>query len=69
MGRDGPVTVAIPEKTRRRLTAVLFGGVSIGRTGYIAAVTVTTLVAKEMLGSATLAGVPGAVAPARERAS
>ena len=62
MGRDGPVTVAIPEQTRRRLTAVLFSGVSIGRTGYIAAVTVTTLVTKEMLGSATLAGVPGAVA-------
>ncbi len=51
-----------PERVRRRLTAVLFGAVSIGRTGYIAAVTVTTLVAKDMLGSATLAGVPGAVA-------
>lgn len=62
MDRDRAVTVAIPERTRRRLTAVLFTGVSIGRTGYIAAVTVTTLVAKEMLGSATLAGVPGAVA-------
>ncbi|HAX82722.1 MAG TPA: MFS transporter [Actinobacteria bacterium] len=61
MDRDGTVTVTIPERTRRRLTAVLFTGVSIGRTGYIAAVTVTTLVAKEMLGSATLAGVPGAV--------
>lgn len=56
------MTPAIPEPTRRRLTTVLFTGVSIGRTGYIAAVTVTTLVAKEMLGSATLAGVPGAVA-------
>lgn len=56
------MTVTIQAGTRRRLTAVLFGGVSIGRTGYIAAVTVTTLVAKEMLGSATLAGVPGAVA-------
>ena len=52
--------VPSPE-VRRRLTAVLFGSVSIGRTGFIAAVTVTTLVAKDMLGSATLAGVPGAV--------
>lgn len=54
------VTTASPQ-VRRRLTGVLFGAVSIGRTGYIAAVTVTTLVAKDMLGSATFAGVPGAV--------
>jgi MFS family permease len=47
---------------RRRLTGVLFAGVGIGRTGYIAAVTVTALVAKDLLGSATLAGLPGAVA-------
>ena len=48
-------------RIRRRLTAVLFGAVSIGRTGFIAAVTVTTLVAKDLLGTAALAGVPGAV--------
>jgi len=51
-----------PRPIRRRLTGVLFAGVGINRTGYIAAVTVTTLVAKDMLGSATLAGLPGAVA-------
>ncbi|MEX0825828.1 MAG: MFS transporter [Acidimicrobiia bacterium] len=51
-----------PPAIRRRLTGVLFAGVGIGRTGYIAAVTVTTLVAKDLLGSATLAGLPGAVA-------
>jgi MFS family permease len=51
-----------PLAIRRKLTAVLFAGVGVSRTGYIAAVTVTVLVAKEMLGSATLAGLPGAVA-------
>ena len=51
-----------PAGIRRRLTWVLFSGVSIGRTGYIAAVTVTTLVAEDMLGSATFAGLPGAIA-------
>ena len=55
------VTDGAPVDIRRRLTGVLFTGVSIGRTGYIAAVTVTTLVAEDMLGSATLAGLPGAV--------
>lgn len=56
------MTAGAPPPIRRRLTAVLFAGVAIDRTGYIAAVTVTTLVAKDMLGSATLAGLPGAVA-------
>ncbi len=46
---------------RRRLTGVLFSGVAISRTGYIVAITMTTLVAKDMLGSATLAGLPGAI--------
>ena len=45
------VTDGAPVDIRRRLTGVLFTGVSIGRTGYIAAVTVTTLVAEDMLGS------------------
>jgi len=48
-------------RVRRRLTGVLFGSVAIGRTGYIAAITMTTLVAEDMLGSATLAGLPGAI--------
>ena len=40
---------------------MLFGGVAVSRTGYIAAITMTTLIAKDMLGSATLAGLPGAL--------
>ena len=40
---------------------MLFGGVAISRTGYIAAITMTTLVAEDMLGSATLAGLPGSI--------
>ena len=50
-----------PLQIRRRLTGVLFSGVAISRTGYIVAITMTTLVAKDMLGSATLAGLPGAI--------
>ncbi len=50
-----------PVQIRRRLTGVLFSGVAISRTGYIVAITMTTLVAKDMLGSATLAGLPGAI--------
>ncbi len=48
--------------TRRRLTAVLFGGVALANTGYIAAITVSTLAARSMTGSSRLAGVPAAVA-------
>lgn len=56
------MTSGAPPPIRRRLTGVLFAGVAVSRTGYIAAITVTTLVAKDMLGSATLAGLPGAMA-------
>lgn len=47
---------------RARLTAVLFGGVALGSTGHIAAVTVSSLAVDEITGSATLAGVPAASA-------
>jgi MFS family permease len=47
---------------RKRLSAVLFGGVALGSTAYIAAVTISTLAVDEITGSATLAGVPGAIA-------
>jgi MFS family permease len=47
---------------RRRLTSVLFSGVALGATAYIAAVTVSPLAAEEIVGSATLAGVPSATA-------
>ncbi len=49
-------------RVRRRLLAVLFAGTGITRIGFIAAITVTTLVAEDLLGSPTLAGLPGAVA-------
>jgi len=41
---------------------VLFGGVALGSTAHIAAVTVSTLAVEEITGSATLAGVPSAMA-------
>jgi MFS family permease len=47
---------------RSRLTAVLFGGVALGSTAHIAAVTVSTLAVDEITGSSTLAGVPSASA-------
>jgi len=46
---------------RRRLTWTLVAGVGLGSTGYIAAVTVATLVAVELAGSTGWAGLPGAV--------
>lgn len=45
---------------RRRATASLVAGVALGSTGHIAAVTVATIVAKDLLGSQLLAGAPGA---------
>src|SRR3982751_4756451 len=54
---DGPVAV---ERARRRTRWALFIGVALGSTGHIAAVTVAAIVGKNLLGSATLAGAPGA---------
>ncbi|MGH8951120.1 MAG: MFS transporter [Acidimicrobiia bacterium] len=51
-----------PPSARRRLTMVLFSGVALGSTAYIAAVTISTLAVDEIIGSATFAGVPAAVA-------
>ena len=45
---------------RRRVRNVLVAGVALGSTGHIAAVTVATIVARQMLGSQALAGAPGA---------
>jgi len=45
---------------RKRARATLVTGVALGSTGHIAAVTVATLVAQDLLGSSTLAGAPGA---------
>ena len=49
------------EATRRRLVGVLVGGVALGSTGHIAAVTVTSLVAQSITGDRSMAGVPAAV--------
>ena len=47
---------------RRRLLSVLFAGSALTRTGFIAALTVAALAAEDMLGSATLGGLPAATA-------
>jgi MFS family permease len=45
---------------RRRLRFTLVAGVGLGSTGYIAAITVATIVAKQLTGGSALAGLPGA---------
>jgi MFS family permease len=47
---------------RRRMIWVLFGVSALGSTGYIAAVTVGTLAAADLTGSARLSGIPAASA-------
>lgn len=46
--------------TRRRLQTSLILGVGLGSTGYIAAITVATIVAQELSGGSSFAGLPGA---------
>ncbi len=46
------------DRARRRTRWVLTAGVALGSTGHIAAVTVGTIVAQDLLGSPTLAGAP-----------
>lgn len=48
------------ERLRRRTVRSLVAGVALGSTGHIAAITVATIAAKELAGTAMLAGVPGA---------
>ena len=48
------------DAARLRSRIALFAGVAFGSTGYIAAVTVAAIVGQDLLGSATLAGLPGA---------
>jgi MFS family permease len=52
----------IDRTVRRRLLAVLFTGSALTRTGFISLVTVAALAAEDLLGSAGLAGMPGAAA-------
>jgi MFS family permease len=48
------------ERARRRSRWTLTAGVAVGSTGHIAAVTVATIVAADLLGEQALAGLPGA---------
>jgi MFS family permease len=48
------------DAARRRTLRVLVAGVGLGSTGYIAAVTVATIVARDLAGTSAWAGVPGA---------
>jgi MFS family permease len=47
-------------RQRRRAIRILVGGVALGSTGHIAAVTVSTIVAEDLAGTSALSGAPGA---------
>jgi MFS family permease len=48
------------QRHRRRAVRTLVGGVALGSTGHIAAVTVSTIVAQDLAGTSALSGAPGA---------
>jgi MFS family permease len=52
----------LTDRARRRLRWVLFSSVAFATTGYIAAVTMASLAARELTGSPRLAGMPSALA-------
>ena len=56
--------IALPpadlDRLRRRTVRSLVGGVALGSTGHIAAVTIATIAAEQLAGTAALAGLPGA---------
>jgi MFS family permease len=56
-----PAAQTPPERVRKRLTRVLFAAVAAANTGYIAAITVSTLAATAITGSPRLAGLPSAL--------
>ena len=62
VARAAAIAAQIPEselpRLRRRMRWVLFAVAALGSTGYIAAVTVGTLVAAELSGGAALGGLP-----------
>src|SRR3954470_9350630 len=60
MTRPASILPSELERLRRRTVWTLVGGVALGSTGHIAAVTVATIVAKDLGGSASLAGAPAA---------
>jgi MFS family permease len=55
-----PLDPAALAAARSRIRGALVAGVALGSTGYIAAVTIGTLVAQDLLGTSALAGLPGA---------
>lgn len=55
-----PLDAAALAAGRRRARFALVAGVALGSTGHIAAITVATIVARDLLGSQALAGLPGA---------
>jgi MFS family permease len=55
-----PLAPSVLQAARRRTLWSLVGGVGLGSTGYIAAVTVATIVASDLAGTSAWAGVPGA---------
>jgi MFS family permease len=55
-----PLDPAALTSGRRRARSTLVAGVALGSTGHIAAVTVATIVAEDLLGSSAFAGAPGA---------
>lgn len=56
---DSTPDQAALDRARRRTRWALTAGVALGSTGHIAAVTVATIVAQDLLGDTTLAGAPG----------
>src|SRR4051794_41289893 len=58
--RLGALSPSELDRLRRRSLWPLVGGVAFGSTGHIAALTVATIVAKDLTGSASLAGTPAA---------
>jgi MFS family permease len=59
---SNPIAIPAPElaRLRRRTVWTLVASVALGSTGHIAAVTVATIVARELAGTAELSGAPGA---------
>lgn len=53
---------ALSSRLRRKVTLLLIAGVSVGATGVILAITVTTLVAEQITGNPSRSGVPVAAA-------
>jgi len=56
----GPISERDRQRQRRRAVRTLVGGVALGSTGHIAAVTVSTIVAQDLAGTSALSGAPGA---------